>query len=214
MTERYLGQDTLAPTGYLQPRRYEVFCECLLCGETYSWITEKPRGKNELCPNPICVEVRREAAVAKAKKNFAKIVKEQKAPSRIGGNVMVAAVDRTAEIVMQDHKMTDLRDNIREGDIVAPKLRPDLQRQADGMFNGQGLAHAVGAGPGGTGRSMARRMEMMAKRALAGSYRASAASPAAIHERPAGEAPMRYIGKEVLREKGEPTAGRDIGGGV
>lgn len=210
----YIGSEPMAPDGYLQPIRYRIVCACDVCGEQFDWITDKPTSRNKPCPNPICIEMRREANVAKAHRNFAKIVQEQRGPATIGDKLIVKAVDKTAEIVMEDNHMTDLRDNIRTGDILAPALPAHLQRQADGYFDGSGLKSAV---PGaGVGNQMSRRMQMLAKRALAGSYSSIAVRPDAVHGS-VGRAPdsaiLRYAGREILRDKGEPNAGRDIGGG-
>jgi hypothetical protein len=43
-------------------------------------------------------------------------------------------VDQTYQIVSEDYKMTDMRDNVREGETMAPKLAPRLQAMADNMF--------------------------------------------------------------------------------
>lgn len=58
----------------------------------------------------------------------------QKAPS-IGGSNIGKAVDATARMVMEDYGMTDLRDNVRQGEAMAPKLAPRLQEQADSFFS-------------------------------------------------------------------------------
>lgn len=57
-----------------------------------------------------------------------------RAPANVGQNPRVNAIDQTAEIVMQDHGMTDLRSDVREGETMAPKLAPKLQAMADNMF--------------------------------------------------------------------------------
>lgn len=46
------------------------------------------------------------------------------------------AVDMTADIVMQDYKLGDIKDNVRVGETMAPKLEPRLQASADNMFGG------------------------------------------------------------------------------
>ena len=52
----------------------------------------------------------------------------------IGGSIVVRAVDYTAQTVMSDYGMTDLRSDVREGETMAPKLAPRLQAMADNMF--------------------------------------------------------------------------------
>lgn len=44
------------------------------------------------------------------------------------------AIDMTADIVMQDHKLTNLQDSSRVGESMAPKIEPRLQAQADSFF--------------------------------------------------------------------------------
>lgn len=56
-----------------------------------------------------------------------------RAPS-IGGSNTVKAMDMAANLVMEDHGMTDLSSDGREGAIMAPKLPPVQQQRADAMF--------------------------------------------------------------------------------
>lgn len=60
----------------------------------------------------------------------------KQAPS-LGKSNFTKAMDTTAEIVMKDYGMTDLQDNLREGDSMAPKLAPELERKVDGVFKQQ-----------------------------------------------------------------------------
>lgn len=64
-----------------------------------------------------------------------------KAPATVGQNTQVKAIDKTAEIVMQDYGMTDLRTNVRMGETAAPKIAPQLQVQADNFFVGGRKRH-------------------------------------------------------------------------
>lgn len=68
-------------------------------------------------------------------------------------------VDKTADIVMTDYGMTDLKDSVRQGEAMAPKLAPTLQTGADNFFGGARAA------------AMPRNAAAIAKRALAGSFR-------------------------------------------
>ena len=56
---------------------------------------------------------------------------------RVGGSNFTKAMDATAEIVMKDYGLTDLQDNLRAGDSMAPKLRQDLEQQVDQVFKPQ-----------------------------------------------------------------------------
>lgn len=67
-----------------------------------------------------------------------------KAPG-IGGNVLVKAMDYTANAVMSDFGMTDLA-SARQGESMAPKLPPDQQRRADAMFNPAKRSEVFGGG--------------------------------------------------------------------
>lgn len=50
----------------------------------------------------------------------------------------IKAIDITAKTVMEDYKMGDLKDNVRTGDVMAPKLPPAQQAKADNFFGGAG----------------------------------------------------------------------------
>ena len=54
-----------------------------------------------------------------------------------GSHTKNKCVDKTAEIVMTDYGMTNLKDNVRVGENMAPKLTPRLQTAADNMFGGK-----------------------------------------------------------------------------
>jgi hypothetical protein len=60
----------------------------------------------------------------------------RKVPS-LGKSNFTKAMDATAEIVMQDYALTDLQDNLRVGDSMAPKLRQDLEQKVDQVFKPQ-----------------------------------------------------------------------------
>jgi DNA-directed RNA polymerase subunit RPC12/RpoP len=50
--------------------------------------------------------------------------------------VKTQAIDMTANIVMEDHKLGDLKDNVRMGETMAPKLAPGAQAMADSFASG------------------------------------------------------------------------------
>ena len=56
---------------------------------------------------------------------------------------VIKAVDETARIVMEDYKMGDLKDMVKPGESMAPKLPPKMQAQADGMFGGGGKNRVI-----------------------------------------------------------------------
>jgi hypothetical protein len=182
----YVGSETLPPDQYLGPRRFRIVCVCHECGEEYSWITTKPGGKDRPCPVKACKEAVLEREVERRAENLAKMLLEQRAPGHIGDNAQVRAIDKTAEIVMQDHGMTDLKDNIRTGEAMAPKLPPAMQAASDNFFTANPLKdRGVGS----------RQAELIKRRALAGAYRGMAVSPQVVGGTP-GESPMRLIRTE------------------
>lgn len=56
-------------------------------------------------------------------------------PTPKSAQTQIKAIDTTADIVMQDFKMGDLKDSVRTGDIMAPKLPPAQQAKADNFFS-------------------------------------------------------------------------------
>lgn len=179
----------MEPDGYLQPRRYrESFC-CDRCGHEWSRITTKPGGKEPPCPLKACKEAALEEEINLRAENMARILLEQRAPGVIGNNVQNKAIDTTAEIVMQDHHLTDLRDNIRPGESMAPKLPGPQQAAADNFFSAGAAA----------GSRQAKMMSRLGQRAIAGAFRSTALNPATIVGGTPGETPLRVVGQERLK---------------
>lgn len=50
-----------------------------------------------------------------------------------------------ANMVMEDHGMTDLSSDGREGAVMAPKLPPGQQQRADAMFGTPKINSAIGS---------------------------------------------------------------------
>ena len=108
--------------------RFQVTLRCTACGHKYKRVL-KAESELELQfmsdpPCPICTHVH---------KTIGMDVGGGKAPGVVG-SLHAKAIDATAQIVMEDHNMTDLRDNVHMGESAAPKLPPRLQAQADNMF--------------------------------------------------------------------------------
>lgn len=55
----------------------------------------------------------------------------------MGKSNFTKSMDATAEIVMKDYNLTNLQDNLRAGDSMAPKLTPELERKVDEVFKPQ-----------------------------------------------------------------------------
>jgi hypothetical protein len=191
-----LAQELMEPDGYLQPKRYKITFQCDRCAHQWQKVVTRLDGKDPPCPRKACREAAVEEEINRRAENLARMVAEGRGPASIGGNTMNRAIDLTADITMAGYGLTDLKDNLREGDTMAPALPAPLQRQADGFFNGAGLADAVGGGRAGGG--MARRMTQMGQRALRGSYRSTAVSIADVDPRGPNEPALRMVGKEKI----------------
>lgn len=184
--EEYLGSEMMEPDGYLQPTRFKITCKCLRCGLDYSWITTKPTTKDRPCPKKACKEAVLKEQWERESENMRRILETQTPPGHIGANPAVNAVDITADIVMKDHNLTNLQDNLRPGDTMAPKLPPAAQKQADNFFTKNPLAdRGVGS----------RQAELLRRRALAGAFRNMAVSPTIVGGQK-GESPLRHVRTE------------------
>lgn len=62
---------------------------------------------------------------------------ESRQPPASGFSNFTKAMDTTAEIVMKDYGLTNLQDNLRAGDSMAPKLEHRLEQRVDGVFKPQ-----------------------------------------------------------------------------
>ncbi len=194
MPEATFSAEVLEPDGYLQPRRYRITYQCDLCGHSWSRTTTKLSGRDPPCPNPVCKEARYQADVRREALNMAQIIAEQRAPGHIGDNPVVKQIDTTAQIVMEDHHMTDLKDNVREGDTMAPPLPTvgasgmKMKDVADGFFGGGDAMKRAGMG---------RQAELLGRQAIAGHFASMAARPAAG---PAlkGKPPLTWVRSEKL----------------
>lgn len=190
MSETYVGSETLEPDGYLQPKRYRITCLCNRCGKEYRYTTTKLTAKDKPCPKKKCVEAAIREQVEKEQANFQRIVDTGVPPGHIGDKPLVRAVDETAKIVMEDHKMTDLRDNLRPGDAMAPKLPGQMQNMADNFFSKNPLADR------GLG---SRQAEMLKRRAIAGAFRGMAINPSQVVPGSTGQSPLRQVRTERLK---------------
>lgn len=185
----HVGVDTLPPDGYLQPRRFRICYRCLRCGHEYSRVTTKLDKRDPPCPR---VQCRAEAIAeqrAAADENLRTMLEEQQPPAQVGHRTIVRAIDATAKIAMEDYGLTDLKDNIREGETMAPKLPPDKQRAADSFFSGAEVARQVGP-------RAQRRINALGQRAIAGAFRNMAVDPARVMPGNSGEQVLRMVRKE------------------
>lgn len=124
---------------------FETKYSCTDCNDVFFVITEnRPKGRCPACPK--CKQKHPERrSISKSNitysqelldKRHEEIVNSKKAPS-VGGSNFTKAMDSTAEIVMQDYGLTNLQDNLRAGDSMAPKLSHELERKVDQVFKPQ-----------------------------------------------------------------------------
>jgi hypothetical protein len=127
---------------------FQARYKCSDCGHGFDKTTKHdPRkgGRKPSCPE--CKKGKQSAIKSISKsnvihtqeqldKNVQAINESRQAPS-MGKSNFTKAMDATADIVMKDYNMTNLQDNLRAGDSMAPKLRPELESQVDNVFKPQ-----------------------------------------------------------------------------
>lgn len=134
---------------------FKSFYNCSDCGHQFSKVTETDPRKKGGRP-PACPKCRKdkyhtlksiersnsEQTSEQAEKNIKEICESRKAPTT-GKSNFTKAMDETAKIVMQDYNMTNLQDNLRTGDSMAPKLQGkdasgvSLETRVDQVFSPQ-----------------------------------------------------------------------------
>lgn len=134
---QYLGRRTVKGTGYMEKERYRVRCRCLRCGHVYSRIIKKINDPDPPCPKKACRQAIAAELAQRQADNVEAMIETGETPGHIGANIKVKAIDETAKIVMEDYNMTDLKDNVRRGDSMAPQLTP-RQRAMNQNFWGGG----------------------------------------------------------------------------
>ena len=159
--------------GFMQPTRKRITFQCPICSHTWTRTFKAEPSVDPACPNKYCADRRTLADLQKQVANLMAMIQSGQAPAQIGNTVKVQAIDTTAKIVMEDNKLTDLKDGIRAGETMAPKLPVPMQSAADNFFSG-------GAAALGTGQPMSRmakRMQALGQRAIAGGMRDMSVAP-------------------------------------
>lgn len=129
---------------HLTPKRFKLSLECARCGNSYTRTVSERHYIDILrnirpdpeCPRKICREAFAVEDAAKRAANMSTIITEQRAPAKTG-STLAKAVDFTAETVMADYSMTDMRDNNRVGENSVPKLPLPQQEKVDNFFGTQ-----------------------------------------------------------------------------
>lgn len=181
------------PDEFMGPRRFRITCQCLRCGKPYSYVATRLTDPDRPCPKKKCKAAALQEEIETRARNLAAMLESGRPPGHIGDNVTVKAVDETANIVMHDYGMTDLKDNIRTGESVAPKLPPHQQKLADGYFGGSAVAERIGINQ--------RQMNALGRRAMAGAFRGMAISPNTVVPGKRGESPLTMVRTERIRDE-------------
>lgn len=189
----YVGSENIGPDGYLKPTRYRVTALCGRCNQQFSWVTTNPGGPDRACTRKACKDAAYREQVMREAANMARIIDEKRPPGHIGKSITVKAVDETARVVMEDYGMTDLKDNIRHGEAIAPKLPAAAQAAADGFFNGQAVK-------GRAGMRNEKQAQLLGRRAIAGAFRHMAVHPGQVLTGSQGDSALRLIGTEKLKD--------------
>lgn len=174
----YEGYDVVEPDGFMQPKRYRVSYSCPRCGYAWKRTYKSIPADDPSCPSVRCAVDAATSALALQVANLTRMLEEQRGPATIGDKIVVKAIDETARIVMEDQHLTDLKDNIRTGESMAPKLPPAAQAAADGFFKkgaAQG-ARVLGTNKTLSGRQM-NHMKALGARAIHGAFRNTAVAP-------------------------------------
>lgn len=122
---------------------YKSSYRCSDCKSTFEKITKNFPKKEPNCPtckrnnkvdSKSCVSDKTHNIDSESR--VQQMNESHQAPS-MGKSNFTKAMDATAEIVMKDYALTNLQDNLRAGDSMAPKLRPELEQQVDSVFKPQ-----------------------------------------------------------------------------
>jgi hypothetical protein len=189
---------------YLGPRMKRITFQCGKCN--YQWVrTLKVEPKRDPpCPNRRCEETAEREELKREVENLRQILAEQRAPATVGANLRVKAIDETAKIVMEDQKLTNLRDGLREGDTMAPKLPQRQQELADAMFSPKTSGVTPVIDMGGRRQSIpSARLRQVGLRAIGGAYAQNSVKPTAIIPK---DRPATVAVKNERYNPGRPSA--------
>lgn len=178
-------------------KKFQLVLKCKPCQHRYKRVVVIDDDESiDDIPNPPCPKCAKKAKRTDAAQQATPpiphdgmngIIEQQRAPG-IGGATIVKHIDQAAKIVMEDHHLSDLKDNVREGDTMAPSLPPAQQKLADNFF---------GPRPNQTNNKRQQaQMQRLMRRAVGGAYRASALDVKAVL--PDNRVALRRVGIEPI----------------
>ena len=181
--------------GFMEKKKYRHRFRCRHCGHEYQRVSTQVLMPAPPCPRKACALERQIESQARELANLRQMFEEQRAPGHIGDKVGVKAVDETARIVMEDYRLTDLKDNIREGEVMAPKLPPHQQAAADNFFNPSATARRQG------GARFQQRVNNLGMMAMKGALGRPAFDPGVVAQKAGielGTSALRRVRTEKL----------------
>ena len=161
--------------------RYRQKCHCKSCGHVWTRYADAADSKPKKCPNKKCGQLQMSIGFDPT---------SGRAPGIVGANNSVKAVDMAAQIAMEDYGLTDLKDNVRPGESMAPPLAPVQQQKADSFFSG---------GKAGTSKRQQMQTQRLFRRAIGGAFRSAALDVKSVL--PDNRVALRKIRTEVLNPK-------------
>jgi hypothetical protein len=124
--------------------KYQLVLRCKSCKHKYKRVVTVDEGENVAdVPDPPCPKCQQKAkrtdayetaSAPIAHNGMEGIIGNGKAPGIVGNNNTVRAIDKTAEIVMQDYGLSNLKDRVYQGESLVPPLPPAMQKSADNFF--------------------------------------------------------------------------------
>lgn len=180
--------------------KFQLVLRCKSCKYKYKRVLELLDDERiEDMPNPPCPKCAKKkieradayetATPAIAHAGIEEVLEQQAAPGIVGGRI-VKAIDQTAKIVMEDYHLSNLKDNIREGDVMAPRLPYPQQKAADEFFGPKVAA------PAQNKRAQANMRRIM-NRAINGAYRSTALDVKSVL--PDERVKLRRVGVEEIK---------------
>jgi predicted nucleic acid-binding Zn-ribbon protein len=158
---KYLGYTEVEGDGYMEASKYRVKCRCLRCGHVYSRVVKRLTDPDPPCPKKVCKESVIQERISREAANMQRIIDTGETPARVGENNRVKAFDMTAEIVMQDYKMGDMKDTRYAGDNSAPSLTQRQQKMSENFWGGKKMSDR---------RTFQNNMQQTVRNAMQGAY--------------------------------------------
>ncbi len=166
-------------------KKYKIIYKCNSCKHQFNRISASIPKKDPPCPKCKSKKKIKENGIITSDShpnhftengNIDAMIASGKAPG-VGGSNIGKAVDLTADIVMKDYGLTDLKDKMKPGETMAPKLAPTQQAMAETMFgkkdNKMMSVFNIGNGPSivKVPRNMGMNTAAMGQAALGGAYK-------------------------------------------